>query len=85
MAFAEELLQVFLLAAAAELRALCSSAPSEAATAANGGSSNGGALPTRKRIRSLLLRMEGVIIGARTCLPDFELVARSGVACSVQD
>ena len=78
MAFAEELLQTFLLDAAGELRSVCSSAPAEAAATNNGGGGNGGALPVRKRIRSLLLRMEGVIIGARTCLPDFEQVAPPG-------
>ena len=66
VAFAEELLQDYLLDAAAELQTLCSSED-----AVSNGRSNG-AVHERKRVRSLLLRMEGVVIGARTCLPDFE-------------
>ena len=77
-------MQEFLLDAAAELRTLCSSAaPAEAAADGNGG--GGGAKHARKRVRSLLLRMEGVVIGARTCLPDFEHSApQGGFPCQVQ-
>ena len=68
-------MQEFLLGAAAELQTLClSAAPAEADS--NGGGN--GAKHARKRIRSLLLRMEGVVIGARTCLPDFEHSAPPG-------
>ncbi len=77
VAFADELVQEFLLDAAAELQTLCSSAaPAEAAADGNGGGN--GAKHARKRIRSLLLRMEGVVVGARTCLPDFEHSAPQG-------
>ena len=75
VAFAEELLREYLLDAAAELQTLCSSGDP-----GSNGRSNG-AIHERKRVRSLLLRMEGVIIGARTCLPDFEHGKPPGAPC----
>ncbi len=71
-------MQAFLLDAAAELQTLCSSAAPDAEAAADSNGGGNGAKHARKRIRSLLLRMEGVVIGARTCLPDFEHSAPQG-------
>lgn len=72
---AEELVQVFLVDAARELITLCPPSP----TGGSGAAVAGGSSPEgRKRVRALLLRMEGVVVGARSCLPDFAPVAPKG-------
>ena len=64
--------------AAHELTSLCSSAPSGVSASADAAAADGGGADVRKRVRSLMLRMEGVVTGARSCLPDFALVVHQG-------